>query len=227
MGRHSKYPTGAGIYKLTCIDTGKIYVGKTVNFRDRFSYHKNCGNKSYGKCHFQNAIRKYGWDSFSVEILEIFTDFTKSKDNTYLLERESYYIELLNSTDPTKGYNICKHSNDRTGVPHTEEAKEKMRQAAINREYSEKEKERLRTINIGRTLTNEHKEKIKQGNTGKFVSEETRKKLSDLHKGKAKSREHIEKVRKSNLGRKASDETKEKMRQSKLRRDALNLTLKV
>lgn len=220
MGRQSKYPDGAGIYKLTCSITNKIYIGKAINIRKRIKNHKCMYRCLNSKGHLQRAIVKYGWDSFTVEILEIVEDFNKFTDNEELLKRESYYIELFDSTNKDIGYNTCKFSTDRTGIPtkHTEEAKEKMRLAALRRTYSEEEKERLRTINIGRTLSDEHREKIRQGNLGKIVSEETRKKLSESSKGKPKSREAVEKTRQSNLGRKASEETKEKMRNSHKKR---------
>jgi len=213
-GNYSIYPNGAGIYKLTCVHNGKIYIGKTVDFRGRFSKHKQCHKNSKDGYYLKNAIMKYGWESFKVDIIEIFEDFNKLTDNPSLLERESHYINLFDSTNPEKGYNFCKYSTDRTGVPHTPEAKEKMRQKALARTYTQEEKDRLRTINIGRKLSEEHKEKIRRGNLGKFVSDETRKKLSEASKGKPKSKEAVEKTRKANLGRVCSEETREKMRKS-------------
>ncbi len=207
MGRHSKYPTSAGIYKITCDYNNKVYIGKSVNIQKRLCRHKLNSMEDKGSNYFQNATIKYGWDSFNVDILEIFENFDKENDNIALLERESYYIELYDSTDKTKGYNLCKYSNDRTGMygfKHSEESKEKMRMARIGRVISEEDKERLRTVNIGRKLTEEHKNKIRQGNLGKFVSEKTRKKLSESSKGKPKSKESIEKRRQSREKRLAS-----------------------
>lgn len=83
------YPKKAGIYKLTCVN-GKVYIGKSVNIFNRLRQHKN----PKVKYHLQNAILKYGWDSFTVEILEVYDKFDKEKDNKFLLERESFYIEL-------------------------------------------------------------------------------------------------------------------------------------
>ena len=45
------------------------------------------------------AMRKYGIDNFTIELLEECSD-----DIRY--ERESYYIKLYNSTDKKNGYNI-------------------------------------------------------------------------------------------------------------------------
>lgn len=218
--RSSIYPKKAGIYKITCSINGKIYIGKAINIQRRIATHRLNSLCVSGNGYFQRATIKYGWDSFNVEVLEAVDNFDKLKDNDNLLKRESYYIEYYNSTDPNVGYNICKFSNDRTGmsnIPHTPEAKEKMRLAGLGRKHSEKTKEKIRLIKSGLKHSAETKEKIRQGNLNKIVSDETRKKLSESSKGKPKSREAVEKTRQSNLGRKASDETKEKMRKARLK----------
>lgn len=46
MGKHIIYPKAAGIYKLTCDNNGKIYIGKSINIRKRLESHKNCKNIS-------------------------------------------------------------------------------------------------------------------------------------------------------------------------------------
>jgi group I intron endonuclease len=219
-----KYPKKAGIYKLTCVENGKMYIGKSVNICARLNAHKNSINRN-NNYHFQNAIKKYGWENFIIEILEIFENFDKINDNTKLLEREAYYIEKFNSNDNSTGYNICTFSNDCTGIP-----KKKM---------SEETKEKLRKLHIGRKVSDEAKLKMsqsKKGKTGFKHSEETKEKIRRSKLGKRKTPEHIEKIRiamtgkkqsesvklKSSLSRKGkpgkpcSEETKEKLRQINL-----------
>jgi len=96
MAIQPKYPTNAGIYKLTCSVNGKIYIGKAVNISSRMANHKYNGRKSIGRCFFENALIKYGWDSFNIEILEIFEDFDKNNDNHKLsiFQKEAEYIKL-------------------------------------------------------------------------------------------------------------------------------------
>ncbi len=200
MGRHSKYPKVAGIYKLTQIDSGKVYVGKSVNISRRLMAHKSCEKKLKGICYFQNAIIKYGWDSFKVEILETVDNFNKLKDNTSLLDREAYYIELYNSTDKDKGYNICKYSTDLTGIRLTNEHKEKLRISALG------------NLNrLGAILSEETKQKIKMARTGQ------KNRLGTLH-----SEETKERIRLSHIGRKHSEETKAKMSQTRLKKSNSN-----
>lgn len=204
MGNNSEYTTDAGIYKITCKNNGKIYVGKAINLRNRINNHKNVKRRSKGMFYFQYALLKHGWESFTIEILETVKDFDKSKDNVYLLERESFYIDLFDSTNPNKGYNRCKFSTDLTGIPCSDETKIKIGNA-----------------NRGRIPSNETREKLRQSHLGKKPSEETRAKMSksrlgnSFRKGILHSEETKRKMRESRLGKKHSEESKEKMRKPK------------
>jgi group I intron endonuclease len=244
MENHNNYPTVAGIYKLTCRDTGKIYVGKAINLFKRLKRHKNNENKLIGKCYFENVIKKYGWASFDVEILETFDNFDMKNDNLKILEKEANYIKLFDSTNPNIGYNLCKYSNDRTGVlcsaetklkisqankgkPKSREAIEKMRQSKLgksNGPHTEETKERMRRAKLGKQrapFTEEAIENMIRGQAKRApMSEETKNKISLSSKGKPKSREAVEKMRQTKIGSVASAETKEKMslaRRGKLR----------
>lgn len=184
MSNHPRYPNEAGIYKLTCINNGKVYIGKTANFNRRLKDHKNCKRRHY----LQNAITKHGWEAFRVEILETFLDFDKNKDNNVLLEREAYYIQLFKSSERDKGYNICNFSTDRAGVPLSEEHKEKVRLGNLGKKRSEETKQNMR-----KPKSEEHKENMR-----KPKSEETKKRMSDSRLGKKRkpfTEEHKEKIR--------------------------------
>lgn len=199
-----EYSKEAGIYKLTCSDTGKVYIGKTINFSRRLKEHKNCEKQEIGKCYLQYVIMKHGWSSFTVDILETFENFDKLKDNNALLERESFYINLFDSTNLDKGYNLCKYSSDRTGTICSDESKLKMSVAQRGRIITEDHKDKLRKNRIGKSMSNESKEKIRQARIGKKHSKESKEKMSSQRKGR--------------VGYKVSEETKEKMRQAKIGR---------
>ena len=85
-----------GIYKITNLITGKVYIGQSKRCEQRFLEHKNSSSNE----HLRNSIEKYGVENFSFEILEE----TLESD---LDEREIYYICLYDSTNPDKGYNIA------------------------------------------------------------------------------------------------------------------------
>lgn len=211
-----KYPKAAGVYKLTCIDNGKVYIGKSVNIRKRLRDHQRTNKAGF---YFQNAILKHGWKSFDVEILEIFEDFDKLKDNIKLLERESYYIEFYNSTNKDKGYNRCKFSTDKTGIPMPESVKEKLRQANLGRKLSDEHKYKIGSTWRGKKrpeFTAEHKENISRGHIGKKLSDEHKRNIGKVNLGKVVTEETREKMSKSQIGKKRSVEVKEKLRNIKL-----------
>lgn len=82
------------IYKITNKVNGKSYIGQTrysLEFRWRQHIHKK------DNTYFHNAIRKYGAENFSIEILE---ECEVSKLN----EREMFYIAKLNTFK--EGYNL-------------------------------------------------------------------------------------------------------------------------
>lgn len=221
MRKHSIYPNKAGIYKLLCNSNGKIYIGKTVNLVKRLNSHKNCKLKLTGMCYFQYAILKYGWDSFTVEILEVFENFDKLKDNDSLLEREAYYIKLFDSTDKNIGYNTCSYSTDGTGIsrgPRSEETKEKIRKAHLGKKLTCEHKEKMRQNNLGKKHSEETKEKIRLGNLGKILPESAKEKVRLAQLGRKHSEESKEKMRNIKLGKKHSEETKEKMKVSHLKK---------
>lgn len=92
------------IYKVTNNISNKIYIGLT---RQALSVRK-CQHKydAFRKSHdipFHKAIRKYGFENFSWEILENNIETRKQA-----CEREIYYISLFNSTNSNIGYNATK-----------------------------------------------------------------------------------------------------------------------
>ena len=110
------------IYKLTNKISGKIYVGKTIHrLSERFSGHK-CANSVVGQ-----AIRKYGVENFSVEVIEE-CDSLES-----LNEREKFWIRELNCKSPN-GYNLTDGGDGLVGC--TQETREKISRAKTGKKLS-------------------------------------------------------------------------------------------
>lgn len=91
-----------GIYKITNLLNGKVYIGQSVDIQKRlkahFAYAKNKNSKEYNTS-IHNAIRLYGDYNFKCEVLQ---KCTKEQ----LDELEKYYINLYDSTNRQKGYNL-------------------------------------------------------------------------------------------------------------------------
>lgn len=90
-----------GIYKITNLINGKIYVGQSIDIIERWKQHGykafNSNERAYNSA-IHLAFRKYGIENFQLEILE-------ECPANELDEKEKYWIEKLNTLTP-KGYNI-------------------------------------------------------------------------------------------------------------------------
>ena len=94
------------IYKYTNLINNKKYIGQTNNFERRVREHKSCSfnpkSVNYDdKIH--QAIRKYGYDNFKIEIIEIISDV---QNYELVNEREQYWIKKEQSLLTQWGYNV-------------------------------------------------------------------------------------------------------------------------
>jgi len=229
MKTEDKYPKAAGIYKLTCIYSDKVYIGKAINIHVRLNRHRNCEKNTIGRCYFENAIIKYGWNAFSVEILEMVKDFDKTKDNNTLLEREAFYIKMFDSTNKLKGYNGCGYSTDRTGSKHSDDTKRKMSLSRLGKHPTEETRKKMSISQLGRSHSEATKIKMRTPRSEKYKekrrqlhlkhTDETKDKMRQCKLGISFSEEHKKNLSLAKLGiarRPFTKETIEKMRQAKL-----------
>ena len=98
-----------GIYKIENLINGKVYIGQSRDIKIRWRAHKDFAFKQYKNdgqryyLHLYNAIRKYGLENFSFEVIE-----ETSADK--LNEREIYWIKYYNSYE--NGYNNTRGGDD-------------------------------------------------------------------------------------------------------------------
>lgn len=91
-----------GIYKITNKLNNNCYIGKSIDIERRFKEHKTHAfyqkekNREWNKVLYR-AIRKYGIENFSFEILE------EVEDSSKLDEREMFWINFYDSYN--NGYN--------------------------------------------------------------------------------------------------------------------------
>lgn len=108
----------SGIYRWVNQETGESYVGSATNLYQRFQFYYSLLNiqevLNRSKSRILNAILKYGYSKFSIEILEYCSP-------EKCIEREQYYIDLLNPE-----YNILKKAGSSFGHKHGEETRVKM-----------------------------------------------------------------------------------------------------
>lgn len=151
------------VYRWVNNINNKTYIGSSVNFTVRLYKYYSLKNISQSKTAIHNALLKYGYENFSLEILE----YCEQGVNPVL--REQYYFDLLKPH-----YNILDKAGSLLGFKHNEDTLIKF----ANREVSEDTRKNLSLAAIGRILTEEDKMKISLKRKGIKLSDETRNKIS-------------------------------------------------
>ena len=114
------------IYKIQNKINGKIYIGQTIGtLEHRMSQHK-ANNKKTSV--IGNAIQKYGWDNFDVEVID------EAETIEELNNKEIYWIGYYKSLSPN-GYNL--ELGGRNAL-HEEETRKKISEANKGRHLAEK-----------------------------------------------------------------------------------------
>ncbi len=197
----------SGVYKIVNKVNGKVYVGSAVNLKQRKYVHLSALRRgAHHSQHLQKAFNKYGEESFNFIVLEIVPEQSK------LIEREQYFMDLYHATDIKYGYNICLHAGNTIGIKASGETKRKMSQARrgqnnsfYGRHHSEETKQKLRITRAkycginhplyGKMMPEERKNKISQSLEGRFRGSDS------PNYGKPKSEEIRNKIREDHLGK--------------------------
>jgi group I intron endonuclease len=180
------------IYKFTLIDTNRSYIGQTIqNPNQRRLEHIADSRHPSHTYHFHNALRKYGVNNFTFEVIA--TASTLEQLNSL----EEQFIEQYDSID--NGFNIRNGGDNRT---HNIESIERMKLAQLSAHA------RRRAEGKDGGWTRKDGGPMK----GKVHSDETKQKMSIAHQGRKLSPERIEKMIGVGKGRIVSEETKQKLR---------------
>ena len=188
------------IYRITCVVTGKFYIGSTVNKAQRWARHRRqLRDGTHPNKHMAQAWVKHGEDAFIFEVLEEvanpadlfaaeqkYLDEHAGKDYCFNwslfagapmrgksgVETPNYGKKLSDDIKQKIRNRVSGIMNATYGVPVPEERKQKIREA--NLRYPHKE----------RRHTPEAIAKIAAASRGRPVSEETRAKRSAALKGR-------------------------------------------
>lgn len=168
------------IYKITNKINSKQYFGQTRQPPNRrWSQHKQAA-KNGGKMILYNAIRLYGVENFTFEVI------CECETLEELNAKEIEYISINNSLSPN-GYNAGKGGDNYEKTPET--------------------RAKLSASNKGRIISDEWRKNLSIARKGRKITEETRKKMREAQKGRKITEEMKEKIRNTLLGRKPSKET--------------------
>lgn len=194
------------MYKLTFAN-GKSYIGITSgSLHRRIILHRSHAKKEVRGA-LQRAIRKYGFNSITVEVIATASGWEE------LCEMEKVAIVKFNTLAPN-GYNVTSGGEGAVGVPISPQQRQaasertkhlwaqgRMRNRPAGWNHSPEAKLKIADAGKGRIFSDERRAKIgatKLGNkncVGKICSQETRDKISAAQKGRVFSDEHKAKLR--------------------------------
>lgn len=127
----------AGVYCITCIVNNKKYIGCSKNIYSRINNHKYSLEKQSLKQenqYFIDDFKKYGYEKFNYEVLEY-----TSKN---LKDKEFYYINLYDTINREKGYNL-RRDNSKNGMIPLEETRKKYSEAQRERFSKKEERDKI------------------------------------------------------------------------------------
>lgn len=159
----------SGIYKIINLINQKIYIGRSNNIFARINSHGIAYKK--GKVPLYNAIRKYGKENFTYDVIEYC-----APEKT--IEQEVYWINFFNPSNNLIGYNC---DIVETGTLYkSKETREKLSNSLKGNQNGKGQipsPERIALtikLNKERVWTDEQRNKLRIANLGKKHSEETR-----------------------------------------------------
>ena len=217
----------SGIYKITCVVTGRHYVGSAVNIGYRWSRHRWALKR--GKHHspkLQNAWDKYGETAFTFNVLELVTDIND------LVAREQEWMDSLDAV--SEGLNCRPHAGNQLGLKMSPESR-----ANISRAQKGKKRPPYHRKALMAPRSPETREKIRQALKGRKpaphviaamlagrrkyttpYTAEHRKNISVALMGRKRPDDVRRAISAAQTGRKASLETRAKMSASQKQRIA-------
>lgn len=141
----------SGIYGITNLVTGKVYVGKATSPKNRFCRHRYLLNSNnHWNQYLQSSWKKHGKNVFEFKMLE-----ECAVDQLPL--REQAWIDKLSPNVYNLDKNVANKRQDKNpffGKKHTDAAKEKMATAKIGKYFGQD------NPNYGKTVSPETKLKM-------------------------------------------------------------------
>lgn len=111
----------SGIYVITNVVNGKVYIGSAMCIRGRLLYHRSFLRRGkHDNQILQRAWVKFGELAFRFDVLEFC-------DPSVLIEREQHWIDSHKASNRMYGYNICPAAGSAMlGRKHSAETVRKM-----------------------------------------------------------------------------------------------------
>lgn len=198
------------IYCILNVKNGKRYIGQTtLTLQERFKQHVKAALSNTGY-YLHSAMRKYGVDNFTIELLE-------ECEEELLHSREIYWVSHFKSFGEM-GYNLTEGGEGARGFHHSESTRVKMKEHhwsktgsyTPNRKVlSDDSRQRISEALIAYYKTHSHPA------TGRSLSEAAKLKISVANSGKTRHPDAVAKSANGNRGKIRTDEARHRYSLSK------------
>lgn len=173
-------------YKVYCIEnkiTNKLYIGYTnKSINERLDQHiKNAKSKINRRLY--DSMNHYGYDNFSISKID------ECETQSKVQELESWYIYLLDSKNPDKGYNMTWGGD---GGYTLSEWSESERKKLYKRQQKNRESYFLENYDVNTPSKIDWvRKRISESSKGKIISDKHRESISKTLKEKYESGELV------------------------------------
>ena len=164
------------IYRIKNLINGKSYVGLSTQYKRRWKSHLQAAFIFDGQSPLNKAMRKYGQNNFSFEIINECESIEQMK------QLETYFILIYQSHVSGWGYNQTwggDFNNGFLGRKHTPEELKKMSESQMG-----KPKPGTSIALKGISITDEHKKHISESLVGRKLNEDHKTSLKEAWKNR-------------------------------------------
>ena len=113
------FPGEVFVYLIENRDTGKSYVGLTIDLRARLRDHLVACDHGVGR-YFQAALKTYGADNFDVSVLAVCATREEGE------EQERYWIRRKQTMNSEFGYNLTEGGDGVSGLVVSEKTRQRL-----------------------------------------------------------------------------------------------------
>lgn len=171
----------SGVYKITNIENGKVYIGSSKDINKRITAHiRELKKNIHDNTHLQSAWNKYGKEKFEFSILEFVPDIN------ILLEREQFWMDKYQCYKRDFGYNMLPTAGSPDGNRLSKETRKRISESNKGRNCTAETKQKISNSQKGKVHTQEEREHTSKVIKEKWKDPEYRKMMLERHKNREK-----------------------------------------
>lgn len=161
-------PSAPGVYRIVDVETGRFYIGSSINIAKRWRYH--CYRLDRGD--HPNPILQALWttnhDRLRIEVIELCS--AEKKD---VLRKEQDVLDASGVGVNRMCMNVLPVAGSPLGVKRSEKTRRALSAAITGKRHTVEAKAKMRAAKLGRPLSAEHRRKLGDAARGKKINRPT------------------------------------------------------